>query len=703
MNQPSNPEPSQRLNIDEASIQGSQLAQAGRDLTQIQGQVINMTIYDRIPVAGFGLRQTLTGAKPLNQQEYRYRKVLLSKVKNFWIESVLEKSLHAEALIELGLEERLDKIERPFDHIQEIPNDAGQLLPSGTEVEDVFSEMGEGRSLLILGEPGAGKTTTLLKLAQSLIARAETDLSQPLPVVFNLSAWGSKQQAIAEWLVQELYIRYGVSRSLAKTWVQEEQLLLLLDGLDEVKAECQEACVDALNQFLQTHGQTEIVVCSRLQDYEALDDRLRLQGAICIQSLTPTQIEQYLDRAGEQVAAIKTLLQEDTALQELAKSPLMLNVIVLAYQGIAVENLPQMVSTEERRQHLFTTYIDRMFQLKGVGQRYSRTQVMHWLTWLAQHLTQTSQTVFLIERIQPTWLQTSTQQVIYHFTIRFLFATAGAFHAGLLAGHHPNRSAFDVSHGLVGLGYGLLAALVYAVLGTLTRNMAQGFPAELLNALLAGLAFAPVFGWIYGWIGGLVYGLMYSVFGLFIYKFAHGIDPVDAIQWSWRKARNYSVFGLLIGLVLYLGNTVGNRALSLVFGGMVVLIFGFEKRNEVEHTTVPNQGIWRSFKNACILVVTIGLLTGLLAGVIESPVSGVVNGFILGIGSGLFGGQGSGITSLKHFVLRGVLCRSNYIPWNYARFLDYATARIFLQKVGGGYIFIHRMLLEYFAQLEKSS
>ena len=33
--------------------------------------------------------------------------------------------------------------------------------------------------------------------------------------------------------------------------------------------------------------------------------------------------------------------------------------------------------------------------------------------------------------------------------------------------------------------------------------------------------------------------------------------------------------------------------------------------------------------------------------------------------------------------------------------LDYAADRIFLQKVGGGYIFIHRLLLEHFAALER--
>ena len=35
--------------------------------------------------------------------------------------------------------------------------------------------------------------------------------------------------------------------------------------------------------------------------------------------------------------------------------------------------------------------------------------------------------------------------------------------------------------------------------------------------------------------------------------------------------------------------------------------------------------------------------------------------------------------------------------WNYVKFLDYAADRILLRKVGGGYLFSHRMLLEHFA------
>jgi hypothetical protein len=50
--------------------------------------------------------------------------------------------------------------------------------------------------------------------------------------------------------------------------------------------------------------------------------------------------------------------------------------------------------------------------------------------------------------------------------------------------------------------------------------------------------------------------------------------------------------------------------------------------------------------------------------------------------------------------LRVLLWREGAIPWNYPHFLDYAAQHILLRKVGGGYIFLHRLLLDYFANLE---
>ncbi|HRJ44204.1 MAG: hypothetical protein KJZ86_23685 [Caldilineaceae bacterium] len=51
--------------------------------------------------------------------------------------------------------------------------------------------------------------------------------------------------------------------------------------------------------------------------------------------------------------------------------------------------------------------------------------------------------------------------------------------------------------------------------------------------------------------------------------------------------------------------------------------------------------------------------------------------------------------------MRFLLWRSGSLPWRLAPFLDYAAEELhFLQKVGGGYIFVHRYLLEHFAAME---
>jgi hypothetical protein len=62
-----------------------------------------------------------------------------------------------------------------------------------------------------------------------------------------------------------------------------------------------------------------------------------------------------------------------------------------------------------------------------------------------------------------------------------------------------------------------------------------------------------------------------------------------------------------------------------------------------------------------------------------------------------------GLDVIQHYVLRLFLVFQSGMPPNYARFLDYAVDRIFLQKVGGGYRFIHRLLLEHFAEMDETT
>jgi len=55
---------------------------------------------------------------------------------------------------------------------------------------------------------------------------------------------------------------------------------------------------------------------------------------------------------------------------------------------------------------------------------------------------------------------------------------------------------------------------------------------------------------------------------------------------------------------------------------------------------------------------------------------------------------------LRHYIIRLLLARSHTFPGLAVRFLDDATTRIFLRRVGGGYSFAHRLLLDYFADLD---
>jgi eukaryotic-like serine/threonine-protein kinase len=82
----------------------------------------------------------------------------------------------------------------------------------------------------------------------------------------------------------------------------------------------------------------------------------------------------------------------------------------------------------------------------------------------------------------------------------------------------------------------------------------------------------------------------------------------------------------------------------------------------------------------------------------------LIFGLVTGLTSGLLVGLTRGGSAvIKHHALRLILWRKGYIPLNIIKFLDQCAKLIFLKKVGGGYIFIHRMLLDYFADLPQST
>jgi len=142
-------------------------------------------------------------------------------------------------------------------------------------------------------------------------------------------------------------------------------------------------------------------------------------------------------------------------------------------------------------------------------------------------------------------------------------------------------------------------------------------------------------------------------------------------------------------------------ALGLLLGfvfGLVGAAFGGITGKVSETSLVPNQGIHLSLRNSMLAGLVVGLASGTISFVLQGM--GALGVFCLfGLLAALWFG---GLDVIQHIVLRLLLFRRDCFPWDCTRFLDFAHERILLRKVGGGYIFIHRLLQEYFAALEPS-
>ncbi|MBL8163268.1 MAG: TIR domain-containing protein, partial [Anaerolineae bacterium] len=303
------------------------------------------------------------------QQTNRQR--MLDKVEEFWVKGVLENALAESGAFDLGLAAVPGATLRHRDY-------GDYPLPSSASIGDVFDDM--QRELLILGAPGAGKTILLLSLARELLSRARADSKLPIPVVFNLSSWAAERKSLDEWLVDELRLKYQAPRRVAEGWlvsdllnksasaarrqaqalVTDEQLTLLLDGLDEVAAAHRDACAEAINAFRVAHPQVDIAVCSRSADYDLLTSKLDLRGAVVLQPLSEAQINTYLDRP--QLGALRETLPSDAALREMAATPFLLNTMAAAYQGASAASLrlpPSDDPLKARRTHLFDAFVQK--------------------------------------------------------------------------------------------------------------------------------------------------------------------------------------------------------------------------------------------------------------------------------------------------------------------------------------------------------
>ncbi|MGB6297155.1 MAG: NACHT domain-containing protein, partial [Rivularia sp. (in: cyanobacteria)] len=601
-----------------------------------------------------------------------WRRELL-KVMKIEVEKRLNDSLYHGKIIRVGRENKqkavgrnsvnaslinnqptlVDKFLQPLRSLEVFGGRKTQL-ESGKPIIKAFDESDIAGRLLILGNPGAGKTTLLLELARDLIIRAQNNPDYPIPVLFELTNWRDDNMAIANWLQADLKSRHNIPEKITREWLSTQKLVPLLDGLDELGLNRQKKCIDKINEFLQSNSSLlPLVVCCREEEYQQGEAILsNLRGAVCLQPLSEQQIKSYLRELKCQ-HLWEEIKNDADGLGELAKTPLFLNLIPVAYPDGLVSKGKRFNSEDERkeyqnkcRQELFDKYIERRLGEHHDRKGYKVEDVKRWLVWLAKTMKEHKLKEFYIEKMQPSYLENRKQRILYSLISGLIF----------------------------GLIFGLIPGLI--------------------SGLISGLIIGLIIGLIYGLIAGLIIGLN---------SFSQpNIKTVENLKIGF----NFKYFLIIVLMSGLFYELISGLVFGLVFGLFIGLIFGLAfgfKRSELINKTNANQGIKESIKNAFIfalIALSLLILFGFSLLYVESASLNTFNLILFGLGSSLCAGISfAGTPVIKHSILRLILWKNGSIPWNYARFLKYADERKLINQVGGRFTFIHDKLQEHFARM----
>lgn len=248
-------------------------------------------------------------SSPLTLQE---RKHMLGRL-HFLYKQMFDQSLQEVVQVELDLTSRPAAVQNAAHLLVRSSNQLDKPFPPHTSIVDAYQQ--SKQELLILGEPGAGKSTLLLELAYHLVQQAEQDTMHLLPILLPLSSWASKKPDLQKWLSEQFALLYDVPRGLSQQWIQANQLMFLLDGLDEMDASARSACISAINAYHREHVHP-LVVCSRTNEFEtsSTHERLALNSAIVVQPLSVEQVDTSLVNMGEPLTALRAALQKNTVL-----------------------------------------------------------------------------------------------------------------------------------------------------------------------------------------------------------------------------------------------------------------------------------------------------------------------------------------------------------------------------------------------------
>jgi len=218
--------------------------------------------------------------------------------------------------------------------------------------EDLLQALGAADRLLVLGEPGSGKTVSLERLAWGMCDGEGAEV----PVLVPLRDYAEK--SLAEWVLSFLretgHLRLDDEKALEAFLDQGDcRCTFLFDGLNEVAPPYRDRLIEDLRLWMTAHPRHSVILTSRSQD--ELWRRLRgeVERAVVVQPVGDEQMEAYLvAHLDEQGRALYGRLDE--RLREMARTPLILWLVKEA--GAAGESLPG------NRGELYERFVGRMLR-----------------------------------------------------------------------------------------------------------------------------------------------------------------------------------------------------------------------------------------------------------------------------------------------------------------------------------------------------
>ena len=650
---------------------------------------------------------------------------LIDNIKYAWIEGVLNKSVDESLKLHMshsgGLTSNL---------VFHKPQGIDRPVTSG-RLSRLFAAA--GGSMLILGAPGSGKTITLLQLLEELLNKARIDGDAPIPLLFNLSSFRNYVQEneadLTGWVAEQAYKQYRLKRETTREQlVAGRAITLLLDGLDEVPLAERKTCVAAINKFVETYP-SDLVVCSRISDYQELDEQLALNHALVLQPLSNGQIDTAIDQQPEpERSQMLAQIQADWQLREALRSPLMLSRYPQAFPALDTSDWSANDTVEARRQFLFAAFVDAVLTQSASNTMPSgeeetfKSQNKGRLTFLAGRIQDTGTTLFYVEDLQPQWLP---EKMLHRFR--------GIY--GLILGLLFGLCFALVFWSSLGLSAGLASVLAMPAATVLTTRIRRPLMQSIVGAvvywlifeLLGELIFVLLTRQDFGKFDGLIIGLG-AIISAGIASQAIDIQlrekvkiirpPLPRLFAQFKRGILYGLLGgLVIGLlsgvfdsidepfILTLRRGLIGGLIGLFVGPLICLILSFLNTPSVDDRPDPGQGVDFSIRNAVALTALFGLIFVLPVWYFElSTGSGNLDNThlllanILPLSFTWFGG----LAWIQHIALRIMFASNDWLPLHLIAWLDDMAVLGLLRRVGGGYIFIHRSLLEYFAALAES-